>query len=423
MRKILEEFGLWDQSRKLQKITRDDVLIPVKSGIKAEFAKIFTRQRASLDIANYSHEATPANHQNTSSDISVDKRTSMTCDAKEGTPTGSVQFGRQVDSESHRKEIPPDLSCDVRTQCKECNSRISDSSSPTSSLGCFHFVLGGMEGAIVTTDTLPPSKKVKMKTPHVKLREILRELAEEKEVQWTEDLERRYSKTLGVFCGLHVEEHEWKYTWYCYDIRHSMFSAGNISEKIRVGSLICQGETVVDLFAGIGYFVLPYLVHAGATFVHACEWNPHAVEALKRNLELNKMKEKCQIHFGDCRKVCPRSVADRVNLGLIPSSECSWPVACAALKPSGGTLHIHGNVESHSSEQKRPREESRTAIGASDKLNEETVSVNCSRSGSHFSNSGLEVSAKTEHEEMEGDVSAGIGKNVHWVAWARHIKC
>lgn len=38
---------------------------------------------------------------------------------------------------------------------------------------------------------------------------------------------------------------------YCYDIRHSMFSAGNISEKIRVGSFICQGETVVDLFAGI----------------------------------------------------------------------------------------------------------------------------------------------------------------------------
>lgn len=186
----MEEFGLWDPSRKLQKITRDDVLIPVKSGIKAEFARILTRQRASLDIANYSHEATPANHQNTSSDIPVNKGTSMTCDAKNGTSTGSVQSGRRVDSESKRLETPPDLSCDVRTQCEECNSRISDSSSPTSSLGCFHFVLGGIEGAIVTTDTLPPSKKVKMKTSHVKLREILRELAEENEVQWTEDLER-----------------------------------------------------------------------------------------------------------------------------------------------------------------------------------------------------------------------------------------
>ena len=46
-------------------------------------------------------------------------------------------------------------------------------------------------------------------------------------------------------------------------------------------------------------------------------------------------------------QVCPVGVADRVNLGLIPSSEAGWPVACAALKPgSGGVLHIHGNVTS-----------------------------------------------------------------------------
>ena len=43
--------------------------------------------------------------------------------------------------------------------------------------------------------------------------------------------------------------------------------------------------------------------------------------------------------------MCPRGVADRVNLGLIPSSESGWQVACGALKPhSGGVLHIHGNV-------------------------------------------------------------------------------
>ena len=34
-----------------------------------------------------------------------------------------------------------------------------------------------------------------------------------------------------------------------------------------------------------------------------------------------------------------------MNLGLIPSSEESWPVACHALDPSkGGWLHIHANV-------------------------------------------------------------------------------
>ena len=48
------------------------------------------------------------------------------------------------------------------------------------------------------------------------------------------------------------------------------------------------------------------------------------------------------IHF----KTCPQDCADRVNLGLIPTSEESWPVACRALKKStSGFLHIHGNVD------------------------------------------------------------------------------
>lgn len=34
-----------------------------------------------------------------------------------------------------------------------------------------------------------------------------------------------------------------------------------------------------------------------------------------------------------------------MNVGIIPSSEEGWPLACAALKrSSGGWLHIHGNV-------------------------------------------------------------------------------
>lgn len=134
---------------------------------------------------------------------------------------------------------------------------------------------------------------------------------------------------------------------YTYDVTKCMFSSGNITEKLRIAQLSCKGESVVDLYAGIGYFTLPFLIHAKASFVHACEWNPNAVEALEKNLALNNVKEKCSIHFGDNKKVCPEKVADRVNLGLIPSSEAGWETACRALKPKGGILHIHGNVTSH----------------------------------------------------------------------------
>ena len=45
-------------------------------------------------------------------------------------------------------------------------------------------------------------------------------------------------------------------------------------------------------------------------------------------------------------QVTPKNFADRVNLGLIPTSTSSWKAACEALNTtSGGWLHIHENIE------------------------------------------------------------------------------
>ncbi|XP_042663458.1 tRNA wybutosine-synthesizing protein 2 homolog isoform X1 [Tyto alba] len=145
---------------------------------------------------------------------------------------------------------------------------------------------------------------------------------------------------------------------YTFDVTKCMFSPGNITEKLRVASLPCSGEVLVDLYAGIGYFTLPYLVHGEAAFAHACEWNGHAVEALQRNLVLNGVQDRCRVHPGDSRQLELRDVADRVNLGLIPSSEEGWPVACRVLKKStGGVLHIHHNVETPPAPTPLPRAE------------------------------------------------------------------
>ncbi|XP_040580896.1 tRNA wybutosine-synthesizing protein 2 homolog [Lepeophtheirus salmonis] len=159
---------------------------------------------------------------------------------------------------------------------------------------------------------------------------------------------------------------------YKWDITKSMFSAGNITEKLRISHFDCSNEVVVDLFAGIGYFSLPYLVKAKAKFLHACEWNPGAVDALRINMKINKVPcDKYAIHFGDNRKVCPEDVADRVNLGLIPSSECSWEAACRALKiKTGGVLHIHGNVDSSKYESTK---EALNTWGAETKASIQTI--------------------------------------------------
>ncbi|KAJ9566092.1 hypothetical protein OSB04_002058 [Centaurea solstitialis] len=132
---------------------------------------------------------------------------------------------------------------------------------------------------------------------------------------------------------------------YSFDATKCMFSWGNLSEKRRMGELHCKDEVIVDLFAGIGYFTLPFLVKANAKMVYACEWNPHAIEALRRNLEANGVADRCVVLEGDNRLTAPKGVADRVNLGLLPSSEGSWETAVRALRSNGGMMHVHGNVK------------------------------------------------------------------------------
>ena len=122
---------------------------------------------------------------------------------------------------------------------------------------------------------------------------------------------------------------------------------GNINEKLRLSKLDCSNEVVVDLFAGIGYFSMVFAVHCHAKRVYCCEWNPMAVEALRRNATLNKVQERIIICEGDNQLVCPVGVATRVNMGLIPTSLASLETACKALditSPQELILHFHENL-------------------------------------------------------------------------------
>jgi len=132
-----------------------------------------------------------------------------------------------------------------------------------------------------------------------------------------------------------------------FDATRQMFSSGNVTERHRMGDFDLHGETVVDAFAGVGYYTLPMLVRGGAAHVHACEWNPEAAAWLQRGAAANAVDDRLTLHVGDNRSTLPTlaGLADRVVLGLLPSSEAAWDLARACLKPTGGWLHVHMNVE------------------------------------------------------------------------------
>ena len=84
-----------------------------------------------------------------------------------------------------------------------------------------------------------------------------------------------------------------------------MFCAGSNTERMRMGRVPCVNETIVDLYAGIGYFTLPFLIHGHARHVYALEWNPDSLEALRRNLQANHIDDdRYTLLLGDNQLVC-----------------------------------------------------------------------------------------------------------------------
>ena len=131
------------------------------------------------------------------------------------------------------------------------------------------------------------------------------------------------------------------------DVTKVMFSSGNVTERHRIGNIDMSGEIIVDAFAGIGYYTLPMLVRSNAEHVYACEINPNSIQALQNGAKLNNVSKRLTILKGDNLSTMKQvySMADRVHLGIIPSSEKAWQSAINCLKSSGGKLHIHMNVE------------------------------------------------------------------------------
>jgi tRNA wybutosine-synthesizing protein 2 len=127
---------------------------------------------------------------------------------------------------------------------------------------------------------------------------------------------------------------------YDLDVTKVMFASGNTDERNRMGKLDCTGETVVDMFAGIGYFTLPIAKFTGARKVFACEKNLDSYRFLLRNMHLNDVEDTVIPILADNRSLLGKAFADRILMGYVQRTSDFVPKAVEMIKPNG-IIHYH----------------------------------------------------------------------------------
>lgn len=134
---------------------------------------------------------------------------------------------------------------------------------------------------------------------------------------------------------------------YHVDVAKAYFSPRLSYEHNRVASLVQKGETVVDLFAGVGPFSVLIAKKNADAKVCAIDINPEAIELLKRNIRLNRVENRVIPILGDAKKVIEKKllgVADRVIMNLPEKAMGFVEAACRAVKPSGGIVHYYAFI-------------------------------------------------------------------------------
>ena len=126
------------------------------------------------------------------------------------------------------------------------------------------------------------------------------------------------------------------------DLSKVMWSKGNNNERLRIAKLVEDGESVIDMFAGIGYFSIPIGVHANASQVISIEINPDSYYYLCENIKLNGLENITPV-LGDCKVETPKYKADRIIMGYVKTTHHYLKVAIDSLN-EGGILHYHETV-------------------------------------------------------------------------------
>jgi len=148
------------------------------------------------------------------------------------------------------------------------------------------------------------------------------------------------------------------------DLAKTYFSPRLQHERARVAELIKPGETVLNMFAGVGCFSIIIAKHSQASKVYSIDVNPEALKYMEENVWLNRVHGKVVPILGDAAKVIEKSLAGASNRVLMPLPELAYQYlesAVVGLNSAGGWIHYYDFVHAGKDEDPGEKVASRAA--------------------------------------------------------------
>ncbi len=145
---------------------------------------------------------------------------------------------------------------------------------------------------------------------------------------------------------------------YFIDLEKAYFSPRLSFEHERVASQVREGETIVDMFSGVGPFTILAAKKNTKIKIYAIDINSYAVQFLLKNIKLNKIEKKVTAIFGEAKDIGLRHFqksANRIIMNIPQESGKFVGVACKMLKQEGGLIHYYTFMDDSSSMRKEIR--------------------------------------------------------------------
>ena len=128
------------------------------------------------------------------------------------------------------------------------------------------------------------------------------------------------------------------------DLAATYFSPRLGHERSRIADLVEPGETVVNLFGGVGTFAMLIAKKQPNCRVYTIDLNPRAHQLAIENTFRNKVADRVVPVYGDSREIARKylaGTADRVLMPLPDRAKEFVETAVTAIKQRGGIIHYY----------------------------------------------------------------------------------